>query len=45
MKHSRLILAGNAFGGVGIPDCVRSGQEAASELLMALADPAAPAAA
>jgi len=45
LKHSRLILAGNAFGGVGIPDCVRSGQEAASELLLALADPAAPAAA
>ena len=44
-RHSRLILAGNAFGGVGIPDCVRSGQDAASALLLALADPAAPAAA
>jgi oxygen-dependent protoporphyrinogen oxidase len=45
LKHSRLILAGNAFGGVGIPDCVRSGLDAASSLLLALADPAAPAAA
>ena len=44
-KHSRLVLAGNAFQGVGIPDCVRSGQEAAAGLLRALADPAAPAAA
>ncbi len=44
-RHSRLILAGNAFEGVGIPDCVRSGQEAADALLLALADPAAPAAA
>ncbi len=44
-QHSRLLLAGNAFDGVGIPDCVRSGQDAASTLLLALADPAAPAAA
>ena len=44
-RHSRLVLAGNAFDGVGIPDCVRSGQEAAEALLLALADPAAPAAA
>jgi protoporphyrinogen/coproporphyrinogen III oxidase len=44
-QHSRLLLAGNAFTGVGIPDCVRSGQAAASALLQALADPAAPAAA
>jgi protoporphyrinogen/coproporphyrinogen III oxidase len=44
-EHTRLILAGNAFNGVGIPDCVRSGQEAAGALLAALADPAAPAAA
>ena len=43
--HSRLVLAGNAFHGVGIPDCIRSGQEAADSLLLALADPAAPAAA
>ena len=44
-RHSRLLLAGNAFHGVGIPDCVRSGQDAADALLLALADPAAPAAA
>jgi oxygen-dependent protoporphyrinogen oxidase len=44
-KHPRLVLAGNAFGGVGIPDCVRSGLDAAVTLLVALADPAAPAAA
>jgi oxygen-dependent protoporphyrinogen oxidase len=44
-KHPRLILAGNAFGGVGIPDCVRSGLDAAGSLLLSLADPAAPAAA
>lgn len=27
--HPGLALAGNAFGGVGIPDCVRSGEKAA----------------
>jgi oxygen-dependent protoporphyrinogen oxidase len=45
VRHSGLALAGNAFDGVGVPDCVRSGQEAADALLLALADPAAPAAA
>jgi len=44
-RHPGLILAGNAFHGVGIPDCVRSGQDAAEATLRALADPAAPAAA
>jgi protoporphyrinogen/coproporphyrinogen III oxidase len=44
-RHSRLALAGNAYDGVGIPDCIRSGQEAAEFALRALADPAAPAAA
>ena len=44
-RHAGLVLAGNAFGGVGIPDCVRSGQDAAAALLRALANPAAPAAA
>jgi len=44
-RHPGLILAGNAFHGVGIPDCVRSGQDAADATLSALADPAAPAAA
>jgi oxygen-dependent protoporphyrinogen oxidase len=28
----RLRLAGNAYAGVGIPDCIRSGEEAADEL-------------
>ena len=44
-RHSRLSLAGNAYDGVGIPDCIRSGQDAAEAILTALADPAAPAAA
>jgi oxygen-dependent protoporphyrinogen oxidase len=29
----RLALAGNGYRGIGIPDCVRSGQEAAKQLL------------
>jgi oxygen-dependent protoporphyrinogen oxidase len=45
IRHDRLVLAGNAFEGVGIPDVIRSGQEAADTLLRALADPAAFAAA
>jgi protoporphyrinogen/coproporphyrinogen III oxidase len=44
-RHHRLMLAGNAFEGVGIPDVIRSGQEAAEALLKALADPASFAAA
>jgi oxygen-dependent protoporphyrinogen oxidase len=28
-----LQLAGNAYGGAGIPDCIRSGQTAAREML------------
>ena len=31
-----LVLAGNAYSGPGIPDCIRSGQAAADELLVAL---------
>jgi oxygen-dependent protoporphyrinogen oxidase len=31
-----LKLAGNAYGGAGIPDCVRSGERAADEILAAL---------
>ena len=31
-----LALAGNAFGGVGIPDCVASGQRAAAAVMAAL---------
>jgi oxygen-dependent protoporphyrinogen oxidase len=33
-----LILAGNAFSGVGVPDCVRSGQEAADRVMRLLAE-------
>ena len=44
-RHSRLVLAGNAFDGVGIPDCIRAAQDAADSVLAALADPAKPAAA
>ena len=28
-----LALAGNSFNGLGIPDCIRSGETAADELL------------
>jgi oxygen-dependent protoporphyrinogen oxidase len=31
-----LAVAGNAFGGIGVPDCVRSGQEAAAKVLVGL---------
>ncbi len=44
-NHAGLILAGNAFHGVGIPDCVRSGQEAADATIARLGNPAQPAAA
>jgi oxygen-dependent protoporphyrinogen oxidase len=37
-RHPGLALAGNAFGGVGVPDCIRSGREAADTLLDALSD-------
>jgi oxygen-dependent protoporphyrinogen oxidase len=29
-------LAGNAYSGIGIPDCIRSGQKAALQILGAL---------
>jgi oxygen-dependent protoporphyrinogen oxidase len=44
-KHSRLILAGNAFDGVGIPDCVRGAEAAGDAVIRALADPGSIAAA
>ena len=44
-RHPGLALAGNAFDGVGIPDCIRSGQEAAEAILRSLEDPAVIAAA
>jgi oxygen-dependent protoporphyrinogen oxidase len=31
-----LKLAGNAYGGAGIPDCIRSGEQAADEILKSL---------
>ena len=36
-RHSRLILTGNAFDGVGIPDVIRNAQAAADSTLLALA--------
>ncbi len=33
-----LAMAGNAFGGVGIPDCVHSGERAAEKLVASLAE-------
>ena len=32
----RLALAGNAYSGIGVPDCIRTGQEAAESVLHAL---------
>jgi oxygen-dependent protoporphyrinogen oxidase len=39
-KHPALALAGNAFDGVGVPDCIRSGREAADAILGSLLDAA-----
>ena len=39
-KHGGLYLAGNAFDGVGVPDCLRSGREAAEALLARRAESA-----
>ena len=36
-----LALAGNAYRGIGVPDCVRSGRDAATELLKATKNSAA----
>ncbi len=44
-RHSKLILCGNAFDGVGIPDCVHGATEAADAALAALTESAKPAAA
>lgn len=43
-RHPRLILAGNAYDGVGIPDTVRAAEAAAVAALAALTDPASAAA-
>ncbi len=39
-QHAGLALAGNAFDGVGIPDCIRSAQAAADAILAELAEAA-----
>ena len=36
LKHPGLALAGNGYNGIGVPDCVRSGAEAASTILAEL---------
>jgi oxygen-dependent protoporphyrinogen oxidase len=43
-KYSRLYLAGVAYDGVGIPDCIHAAEMTADSLLDALANPAASAA-
>jgi len=43
-RHPRLYLAGIAYDGVGIPDCIHAAQKTADSLLDALANPAASAA-
>ncbi len=35
-KHRGLALGGNAYGGVGIPDCIRAGEAAAEAVVMGL---------
>lgn len=35
-KHNGLALAGNAYGGIGIPDCIRSGESAAEAIVKEL---------
>jgi protoporphyrinogen/coproporphyrinogen III oxidase len=35
-QHPGLALAGNGYRGIGVPDCVRSGQDAASQTLAAV---------
>jgi oxygen-dependent protoporphyrinogen oxidase len=32
-RHTGLAFAGNAYRGIGIPDCIRSGEQAAEQLL------------
>jgi oxygen-dependent protoporphyrinogen oxidase len=43
-RHPRLYLAGIAYDGVGIPDCIHAAERTADTLLDALANPAASAA-
>ncbi len=37
----QLAIAGNAFHGIGVPDCIRSGRQAADKILGALAEASA----
>ena len=39
-RHPRLFLAGIAFDGVGIPDCIHAAETTADAVLAALANPA-----
>ena len=41
-KLPGLTLAGNAYRGAGIPDCIRSGQSAAESILTYLKPPPTP---
>jgi oxygen-dependent protoporphyrinogen oxidase len=34
-QHAGLKLAGNAFSGAGLPDCIRSGEQAANDIFAA----------
>jgi oxygen-dependent protoporphyrinogen oxidase len=43
-KYSQLYLAGIAYDGVGVPDCIHGAETAADALIQALANPAASAA-
>ncbi len=36
--HPGLFLAGNAYDGVGVPNCIRSGEQAAESIVMAFAN-------
>jgi oxygen-dependent protoporphyrinogen oxidase len=35
-RHPNLALAGNAYGGVGIPQCIASGRRAAEKIFHAV---------
>jgi oxygen-dependent protoporphyrinogen oxidase len=35
-SHARFFLAGNAYQGVGVPDCIHSGEVAAERVFDAL---------
>ena len=36
IAQTGLALAGNAYQGIGVPDCIRTGQEAAESALRAV---------